>query len=76
MPLRKSLLIVALGILILTSTTATAGNNEKSVVPIESINFIDSNNEKSVVPIESINFIDRVVYVLDHTSNPTQGNWL
>ena len=57
--MKKSLLIVVLGILILTSTTATANNNEKSVVPIGSINFTD-----------------RVVYVLDHTNNPTQGNWI
>ncbi|MDP4197102.1 MAG: TIGR04279 domain-containing protein [Bacteroidota bacterium] len=59
MYLKKSLLILALTLFILTSATTIAGNNEKSVSPIGNINFTD-----------------RVVYVLDHTSNPEEGNWI
>jgi methanogen extracellular protein (TIGR04279 family) len=54
----KSLVIATLCIFILTSTLASAGNNEKD------INF------------SSINFADKVVYVLDHTSDPSEGNWI
>ena len=57
--MKKSLLIIALTVFILTSATAIAGNNEKDVSPIGSINFTD-----------------RVVYVLDHTSDPAEGNWI
>ncbi|HET8687249.1 MAG TPA: TIGR04279 domain-containing protein [Methanosarcina sp.] len=37
---------------------------------------IAENNEKGVSPIGNINFSDRVVYVLDHTSDPKEGNWI
>ncbi len=57
--MKKSLLIIALTVFILTSATAIAGNNEKDVSPIGSINFTD-----------------RAVYVLDHTSDPEEGNWI
>ena len=59
MYLKKSLLIIALIVFILTSATTIAGNSEKNVSPIGSINFTD-----------------RVVYVLDHTSDPAEGNWI
>nr|WP_255680201.1 TIGR04279 domain-containing protein [Methanosarcina sp. DH2] len=29
-----------------------------------------------VNPVGAINFTDRVVYALDHTSNPDEGNWI
>ena len=32
--------------------------------------------EIDVNPIGAINFTDRVVYFLDHTSNPEEGNWI
>ena len=57
--MKKSLLIIALTLFILTSATAIA-----------------ENNEKSVSPTGNINFTDRVVYVLDHTSDPEEGNWI
>lgn len=59
MYLKKSLLIIALIVFILTSATTIAGNSEKNVSPIGSINFTD-----------------KVVYVLDHTSDPAEGNWI
>ena len=59
MYLKKSLLIIALSIFILTSATAIA-----------------ENNEKNASSIGSINFTDRTVYVLDHTSDPEEGNWI
>ncbi len=59
MYLKKSLLIIALIVFILTSATTIAGNSEKNVSPIGSINFTD-----------------RVVYILDHTSDPAEGNWI
>ncbi|MCO5383139.1 MAG: TIGR04279 domain-containing protein [Methanosarcina barkeri] len=57
--MKKSLLIIALIVFILTSATTIAGNSEKNVSPIGNINFTD-----------------RVVYILDHTSDPTEGNWI
>jgi methanogen extracellular protein (TIGR04279 family)/PGF-pre-PGF domain-containing protein len=59
MDLKKSLLIIALIVFILTSATTIAGNSEKNVSRIGSINFTD-----------------RVVYILDHTSDPAEGNWI
>ena len=56
--MKKSLVIATICIFILTSTMASAGNNEKDA------NF------------SNINFTDKVVYVLDHTSNPSEGNWI
>jgi methanogen extracellular protein (TIGR04279 family)/PGF-pre-PGF domain-containing protein len=57
--LKKSLLIIALTLVILTSATAIA-----------------QNNEKYVSPTGNINFTDRVVYFMDHTSDPEEGNWI
>jgi hypothetical protein len=59
MYLKNSLLIVALGMFILASTTAIA-----------------TTNETNLSHIGSINFTDKVVNVLDHTSNPDEGNWI
>jgi len=62
--LKKNLLTIAITIFILTSATALADNNEKDISP------------KDISPIGSINFTDRVVYILDHTSDPDEGNWI
>jgi methanogen extracellular protein (TIGR04279 family)/PGF-pre-PGF domain-containing protein len=65
MYLKKSILIIALSIFILSSTMAIADSNEKNL-----------NHGKNVDPIGSINFTDRVVFVLDHTNDPVNGNWI
>ncbi|MGB9940840.1 TIGR04279 domain-containing protein [Methanosarcina sp.] len=57
--MKRSLLIIALTLFILTSATAIADNNEKHANPIGDINFTD-----------------RVVYIVDHTSDPEEGNWI
>lgn len=57
--MKKSLLIIALTLVILTSATAIA-----------------QNNEKYVSPTGNINFTDRVVYFMNHTSDPEEGNWI
>lgn len=58
--LRKSLLILILTIFILTSAPVMAGG----VSPW------------SASPIGNLSFNDKVVYFLDHTSNPVEGNWI
>ncbi|HWR25333.1 MAG TPA: TIGR04279 domain-containing protein [Methanosarcina sp.] len=63
--MKKRILIIALSIFILTSTLAIADSNEKNL-----------NHGKNTDPIGSINFTDRVVYVLDHTNDPVNGNWI
>jgi methanogen extracellular protein (TIGR04279 family)/PGF-pre-PGF domain-containing protein len=56
---RKSLLILILAVLVITSTPAMAGGEKTDVDPVGSLDFTD-----------------KVVYFLDHTSNPDKGNWI
>ncbi|WP_292380558.1 TIGR04279 domain-containing protein, partial [Methanosarcina sp. UBA289] len=43
---------------------------------LASATTVAQGNEKSVSSIGNISFTDRVVYVLNHTSNPEEGNWI
>jgi methanogen extracellular protein (TIGR04279 family)/PGF-pre-PGF domain-containing protein len=80
--LKKSHLIVALALFFLTSAAAIAPNscdiggnvtpNGSNVTP-DGINVTPSGSN---VIFGSINFTDKVVYVLDHTSDPLEGNWI
>ncbi len=57
--MKKKLLIIALGIFILTSAIAIAGDNETDLISMGSTNFSD-----------------RVVQILNHNSDPEEGNWI
>jgi len=57
--LRKSLLVLILTVLILTSAPAMAGGGKTDIKPVATLNFTD-----------------KVVYFLDHNSDPTEGNWI
>ena len=54
---------------ILTSATALANNNNSCEINPPS-------NEGGTLSFSSINLTDEVVYVLDHTSDPSGGNWI
>ena len=63
--MKESLLIIVFGIFILTSATAIARNDNS--LPYEIPNGTS---------FSSINFTDKVVYILNHTSDPSEGNWI
>jgi methanogen extracellular protein (TIGR04279 family)/PGF-CTERM protein/uncharacterized repeat protein (TIGR01451 family) len=63
--LKESLLIIVFGIFILTSATAIA--RDDNARPYEIPNGTS---------FSSINFTDQVVYILNHTSDPSEGNWI
>jgi len=54
---------------ILTSATALASDNNSCEINTPS-------NESGTLSFSSINLTDEVVYVLDHTSDPSGGNWI
>ena len=54
---------------ILTSATALANDNNSCEINTPS-------NESGTLSFSSINLTDEVVYVLDHTSDPSGGNWI
>jgi methanogen extracellular protein (TIGR04279 family)/PGF-pre-PGF domain-containing protein len=62
--LRKSQLILILAILVLTSTPVMA-SSAPTVACCE-----------ETETIANLNFTDKVVYFLDHTSDPAEGNWI
>jgi len=43
---------------------------------LASIPAVAGGEETDVNPIGNLNFADKVVYFLDHTSNPADGNWI
>jgi methanogen extracellular protein (TIGR04279 family)/PGF-pre-PGF domain-containing protein len=43
---------------------------------LTSATAIASNDGKNGNIVGSVNFTDRIVYFLDHTSSPTEGNWI
>jgi methanogen extracellular protein (TIGR04279 family)/PGF-pre-PGF domain-containing protein/uncharacterized repeat protein (TIGR01451 family) len=72
MYLKKSLQIVVLCILVLTSATAIANKNNVGYTNnISNISNIGSNTSFS-----TFNFTDKAVYVLDHSNDPSEGNWI
>ncbi len=63
MYLKTNRLIIILCIFILTSTTAIANDD----------NVFNGNNTSNV---SRVNLSGEVIYVLDHTSDPSEGNWI
>jgi hypothetical protein len=71
--LKKDLSIIVLGMLILTSSTAIASDVDiQDLYSCGNCTPQDVNN----LSFSSVNFTDEVVYVLDHTSDPLEGNWI
>ncbi|MDQ1276895.1 MAG: hypothetical protein QG610_2473 [Euryarchaeota archaeon] len=71
--MRKNLLIFILAVFILTSAPAMAGGGKTETEESQTILGCICDEENF---IGNLNFTDRVVYFLDHTSDPAEGNWI
>ncbi len=69
--LKKSLLIFIVTALVVTSALAMAEGGK-----LDAKTDVKTDAKTDVNPIGTINFTDRVVYVLDHISDPDEGNWI
>ncbi|WP_235284200.1 TIGR04279 domain-containing protein [Methanosarcina sp. 1.H.A.2.2] len=69
--LKKGLLILIVTAFVLTSVLAMA---EGGIIDVKNDEKTDAKTD--VNPIGAINFTDRVVYFLNHTSDPDEGNWI
>lgn len=69
MYLKTNLSIIIICIFIFTSATAIANDDN-------AINGNNTSNVSSNLSFSSVNLSGEVIYVLDHTSDPSGGNWI
>ena len=69
MYLKTNLSIIIICIFIFTSAIAIANDDN-------AINGNNTSNVSSNLSFSSVNLSGEVIYVLDHTSDPSGGNWI